>query len=97
MSNNKFLNACGCGSSNASGEVQSGAEDVFDFVRSGATDIFDAVKSTGGFVIDESKEIIDKLEDKGEQLDERPRLLKPVKNSVLVFGGLAILIYALVK
>ena len=47
--------------------------------------------------MDESSEAIDKLKDKGEELDERPRLLKPVKNSVLVYGALGVLIYALAK
>ena len=90
-----FVNACGC--SNASGDIQQASQDVLDTVKTGAVDIFDAVKSAGSFVVDESSEAIDKLKDKGEELDERPRLLKPVKNSVLVYGALGVLIYSLAK
>ena len=96
IENETFINACGC--SNASGEqLKEGASDIFDTVKSGAGDIFDVVKGAGGFIVDESSEIIDDIKDKGEDLDERPRLIKPIKNSVLVYGALAVLIYALVK
>lgn len=96
--NESFLNACGCGNSNMSGEqIQDGANDLLDTVQTGAVDIFDAVKSTGGFIVDESTEVIDKLKDKGQELDSRPRVIKPIRNSVLVYGALGVLIFALVK
>ena len=96
--NESFLNACGCGNANMSGEqLKDGANDLLDTVQTGAVDIFDAVKSAGGFVVEESSEVIDKLKDKGKELDAKPRVLKPIQNSVLVYGALGVLIYALIK
>lgn len=95
---NSYSNACGCGHSNVTGdEVKQKATDLLDTVKEGAVDIFDAVKSTGGFILEETKEGVEDLKEKAEEFDEKPRLVSPIKNSVLVYGAIGILIYALVK
>ena len=96
---NNFVNACGCGGhSNMNGEQVKGyGQDILDTVQSGATDIFDVVKSTGGFVIEEGKEVVEKVKEQGERFDEKERLIKSVPNSYLVYGAIGLLLYSLVK
>lgn len=96
---NNFVNACGCGGhSNMDGEqLKDYGQDVLDTVQSGAYDIFDVVKSTGGFVVEEGKEVIEKVKEQGERFDEKERLIKSVPNSYLVYGALGLLLYSLVK
>ena len=97
--NNNFSNTCGCNSySNMSGEnAQQYGRDILDTVQSGASDIFDVVKSTGGFVIEEGKEVIEKVKEQGERFDEKERLVKSIPNSYLIYGALGLLLYSLVK
>ena len=96
---NSFVNACGCGGhSNMDGEqLKDYGQDVLDTVQTGAYDIFDVVKSTGGFVVEEGKEVIEKVKEQGERFDEKERLIKSVPNSYLVYGALGLLLYSLVK
>ncbi len=96
---NNFVNACGCGGhSNMDGEqLKDYGQDVLDTVQTGAYDIFDVVKSTGGFVVEEGKEVIEKVKEQGERFDEKERLIKSVPNSYLVYGALGLLLYSLVK
>jgi len=60
-------------------------------------DIFDFVK--GGY--DESMvyttQVIDSAQKKADEFDKKPELISGVPNSYLIFGGLAILIYSIVK
>ncbi len=96
---NNFVNACGCGGhSNMDGEQVKGySQDILDTVQSGASDIFDVVKSTGGFVIEEGKEVVEKVKEQGERFDKKERLIKSVPNSYLVYGAIGLLLYSLVK
>ena len=96
---NNFVNACGCGGhSNMDGEqLKTYGRDVLDTVQTGAYDIFDVVKSTGGFVVEEGKEVVEKVKEQGERLDEKERIIKSIPNSYLVFGALGLLVYSMVK
>lgn len=97
---NNFSNACGCEThSNMSGEDvnKTVGRDILDTVQSGAYDIFDVVKSTGGFVVEEGKEVIEKVKEQGERFDEKERLVKSIPNSYLVYGAIGLLLYSLVK
>ena len=98
--NTDFNNACGC-SSNFVGvdgsQAKNVGRDILDTVQSGAEDIFDVVKSTGGFVIEEAKEGIDEIQEQGQKVDEKNRLIKAIPNSYLVFGAVGILLYSLIK
>lgn len=99
MKHSKFVNTCGFeldSNTSLEREKQYG-KDVLDTVQSGAMDIFDVVKSTGRFVGEEGKEIIQEVRKQGVRFDEKERLIKSIPNSYLVFGGIAILLYGLIK
>ena len=99
MNYNNFSNACGCEShSNMDGETaKQYGRDILDTVQTGAYDIFDVVKSTGGFVVEEGKEVIEKVKEQGERFDEKERLVKSIPNSYLVYGAIGLLLYSMVK
>jgi hypothetical protein len=60
-------------------------------------EVLQKVQETYDLVKPEAKELVSNVLQSGKRLDAKPRVFKSIPNSILVYGGLAVVLYLVFK
>jgi hypothetical protein len=60
-------------------------------------EVLEKVQETYDLVKPEAKELVTNVLESGKRLDAKPRVFKSIPNSILVYGGLAVVLYLVFK
>ena len=97
-SSSKESNACGCSNASGNGTVRTVTLDnILDNAKTLGDKALDVVSETTNYITDEVADSYGDLKKEGQRFDKKQRLIKSVPNSVLVFGAVGVLIYAIMK
>lgn len=62
-----------------------------------AKDVLNKVQETYDLVKPEAENLVKNVLDSGKRLDAKPRVVSSVPNSILIYGGLALVLYLVFK